>query len=91
MPTIASFYGIIIMMFWLDKEHNPPHIHAFYGEFEASFTINDGLILNGVFPKNEKRLVKQFVNRYKSELLKCGIVATTRNYRRWFRKENKYV
>ena len=44
MPTIASFYGIVIMMFLLDKEHNPPHIHAFYGEFEASFTFNDGSI-----------------------------------------------
>ena len=54
MPTIASFYGIVIMMFLLDKEHNPPHIHAFYGEFEASFTINDGEIMNGSFPKNGK-------------------------------------
>lgn len=69
MPTIASFYGIVIMMFLLDKEHNPPHIHAFYGEFEASFTINDGEIMNGTFPKNGKRLVKQFVSRYKTELL----------------------
>jgi hypothetical protein len=69
MPTIASFYGIVIMMFLLDKEHNPPYIHAFYGEFEASFTINDGEIMNGTFPKNGKRLVKQFVSRYKTELL----------------------
>ena len=69
MPTIASFYGFVIMMFLLDKEHNPPHIHAFYGEFEASFTINDGLILNGNLPKNGRKLVKQFVNSYKTELL----------------------
>ena len=69
MPTIASFYGIAIMMFLLDKEHNPPHIHAFYGEFEASFTIQSGDIMNGSFQKNGKRLVKQFVNRYKNELL----------------------
>ena len=69
MPTIASFYGIVIMMFLLDKEHNPPHIYAFYGEFEASFTISDGLILNGNFPKNGKRLVKQFINHHKLDLL----------------------
>lgn len=69
MPTIASFYWIVIMMFLLDKEHNPPHIHTFYEEFEASFTINDGIILNGNFPKNGRKLVKQFVNRYKTELL----------------------
>ena len=46
-----------------------PTIASFYGEFEASFTINDGEIMNGTFPKNGKRLVKQFVSRYKTELL----------------------
>lgn len=24
------------------KEHNPPHIHAIYGEQEATFFIKDG-------------------------------------------------
>ena len=28
MPTISSFYGIIILMHLTSKEHNPPHIHA---------------------------------------------------------------
>ena len=69
MPVIARFHGIVIKMYLRQKEHNPPHIHAFYGEFEASFTIQSGDIINGSFPKNGKRLVKQFVNRYKNELL----------------------
>jgi hypothetical protein len=38
------FYGIIIMMYLRDKEHNPPHIHAFYGDQAASFYIADGEI-----------------------------------------------
>ena len=67
------------MMFLLDKEHNPPHIHAFHGEFEASFAINNGEILNGIFPKNGKKLVKQFVNRYKIELLEMW---NTGNYKK---------
>ena len=54
MPTIASFYGIIIMMFFAKKEHNPPHIHAYYNEYEASFKIDDGKILTGDFPKMGK-------------------------------------
>ena len=69
MPTISYFYGIIIMMFLLDKEHNPPHIHAFYGEQEASFKIETGEILCGSFPRNGERLVKEFVLHYKDELL----------------------
>jgi len=40
MPTISVLYGIVITMFWQD--HNVPHIHAFYGEHEASFTIESG-------------------------------------------------
>jgi len=69
MPTISSFYGITIMMYLLDKEHNPPHIHAFYQDEEASFSIDDGTILNGTFPKNGSRLVKDFIKKYKSELI----------------------
>lgn len=42
MPTIASFYGIVIMMRLIGKEHNPPHIHAFYESYEASFLISTG-------------------------------------------------
>ena len=42
MPTISTFYGIIIMMYLRDKEHNPPHIHAFYGDEVASFFIATG-------------------------------------------------
>lgn len=32
MPTISTFYGILIRMFFND--HPPPHFHARYGEFE---------------------------------------------------------
>ncbi len=68
MPTISSFYGIIIMMYLFDKEHNPPHIHAFYGEFDASFRIDNGEILEGIFPKNGVKLVKEFIHIYQNEL-----------------------
>ncbi|MBM3392831.1 MAG: DUF4160 domain-containing protein [Betaproteobacteria bacterium] len=33
MPTISSFYGILILMYWDD--HAPPHFHARYGGEEA--------------------------------------------------------
>jgi len=37
MPEISRFLGIIIAMFYQD--HVPPHIHAKYGEFEITVTI----------------------------------------------------
>ena len=69
MPTISTFYGIVIMMYLKDKEHNPPHIHAFYGEHAASFYINNGEIFEGEFPKRAQKMVKEFVLKYKKELL----------------------
>ncbi|MBQ7641311.1 MAG: DUF4160 domain-containing protein [Acholeplasmatales bacterium] len=68
LPTISSFYGIFILMHLTRKEHNPPHIHAIYGDYEATFYIEDGEIYNGEFPKNGKVLVKEFILKYKNEL-----------------------
>lgn len=48
MPTISSFYGILIMMFW--KDHNPPHFHVKYGEYEALIGINDFSVIQGWLP-----------------------------------------
>jgi hypothetical protein len=33
MPLISSFYGILVYIYY--RDHNPPHIHAKYNEFEA--------------------------------------------------------
>lgn len=68
MPTIATFYGIIILMHLTRKEHQPPHIHAFYGEYEATFRIADGSLLYGKFPERGKELVKEFILIHKEEL-----------------------
>lgn len=69
MPTISTFYGIIIMMYLKDKEHNPPHIHAFYGEEAATFYISSGDIYEGNFPTRAKKMVKEFIAKYRDELL----------------------
>ena len=69
MPTISVFYGIKIVMYQIDKEHNPPHVHAIYGEFNASFLISSGELSKGAFPARASRMVKEFVSKYKEELL----------------------
>ena len=69
MPTISTFYGIIIMMHLRDKEHNPPHVHAFYGSYAATFFISNGEICEGVFPKRAQKMVKEFIEQYRTELL----------------------
>ena len=68
MPTISYFYGILVLMHLTRKEHNPPHVHAIYGEYEAVFLIENGEILFGKFPKSGAELVKRFILQYKNEL-----------------------
>lgn len=45
MPTISTFFGILIRMYFND--HAPPHFHAVYGEHEAVIAIETLLILEG--------------------------------------------
>ena len=70
MPTISVFYGIRIYFNLKNKEHEPPHVHAEYGEHEATFTLNDGELHNGSFPGKGKSMVKEFILQNKSELQK---------------------
>lgn len=69
MPTISYFNGIIIVMYLRNKEHNPPHIHAITNDFDAPFLIESGEIMEGVFPPKEKAMVKEFILKYKKELM----------------------
>ena len=68
MPTISNFYGIIIVMYLRDKEHNPPHIHAITQDFDAPFLISTGEIMEVFFPPKASMLVKEFILKYKKEL-----------------------
>lgn len=56
-------------MYLRNKEHNPPHIHAFYGNEAATFLISNGEILEGEFPVRAKRMVKEFIKIHQKELL----------------------
>ncbi len=63
------FYGIRIYMYQLDKEHNPPHIHATYGGKKASFNIANGEIIKGSIPFRAQKMVKEFITKYQNELI----------------------
>lgn len=67
MPEISRFLGIIIRMF-LD-EHNPPHFHAFYGNYKASFSIKKGEIIAGKFPVKQRAFIKAWALMHQKELI----------------------
>jgi hypothetical protein len=57
-PRISEFYGIAIYMYFQD--HNPPHFHAIYAEYEALIRIDNGELIGGRLPKTAGGLVEQW-------------------------------
>lgn len=70
MPVIARFYGITIKMYFMQKEHNPPHIHAIYGDYIGIFSISDGEMFEGDIPVKEQKKVQKFISFHKERLLR---------------------
>lgn len=69
MPVLSRFYGIIIRMYFQQKEHNPPHIHAIYGDSMAAVTISDGKVLEGELPGKALEMVREWISLHRDELL----------------------
>jgi hypothetical protein len=59
------FYGIIIRMY----AGQPPHIHAFYQDYKASFSIQTAQILEGNMPKDQTQMIQVWINLHKDELM----------------------
>jgi hypothetical protein len=67
MPTISIFYGLIIQMFW--EEHDPPHFHVRYAEYEALIGINDFSLIQGKLPAKALALSIEWAVLHQQELL----------------------
>ncbi|MEI0510284.1 DUF4160 domain-containing protein [Brachyspira intermedia] len=69
MPVISRFYGIIIKMYFQQKEHNPPHFHAIYGEYIGVIDINELKMIEGDLPNKACSLVLEWAKNNQDELL----------------------
>ena len=65
MAELSRFFGIIISMFGLD--HNPPHIHVRYSDFEAIITIHKEIV-KGEMPARILKLVLIWIDLHRDEL-----------------------
>jgi hypothetical protein len=66
MPIVSVFFGIVIRLYHAD--HNPPHFHATYGDFEAIIEVKTGKILGGSLPPKGRKLVEEWRKLHVSEL-----------------------
>ena len=69
MPDIARFYGMVIKMYFQQKEHNPPHFHVVYGEYMGVIDIQTLNMIEGDLPQKAVSLVKEWAQQHQDELL----------------------
>ena len=67
MPEISRFYGIIIKLFFAD--HQPPHFHVVYGEFNGIFNIDTLNMIEGDLPSRAKKMVVEWATVYQKDLI----------------------
>lgn len=66
MPEICRFYGIIISLYW--KDHNPPHIHFSYCDYECSMNVIDRIV-DGKAPAKIIIKVNEWLDLHEKEVL----------------------
>ncbi len=68
MPELSRFYNLVIRMLYADnRQHNKPHVHVFYAEYEASVGI-DGELLAGSLPAKQMRILSAWLAIHEDEL-----------------------
>ena len=68
MPELSRFAGIVIYMLFCDtQQHNKPHVHVYYGEYEASVGV-DGELLAGSLPRRQLKIVVGWLAFHEEEV-----------------------
>lgn len=68
MPTFSYFNGIKIKIY--SGDHRPPHIHAFYNEYEELLAIETLEIYEGWLPTRQHQLALDWLKNNQAEALK---------------------
>jgi len=66
MPVISRFLAIAIAILY--RDHDPPHFHAIYGEYEITVNIADGVV-TGQFPRRALFHVLEWYQQHRDELM----------------------
>ena len=70
MPEIARFFGIIIRMYAEPGvPHHRPHLHAYYQNMVAIYSIEPVEAIGGTLPLKEQRLVEAWAELHQGELM----------------------
>lgn len=68
MPRISTFYGVVIYMYWNERDHPLAHFHAFHAGRRASISA-DGIVLAGGLEPRALRFVQEWAALHRAEIL----------------------
>lgn len=51
-----------VKIYLYSRDHNPPHIHAIYAEYEALLVISSGEVIRGYLPKTQLEEVSEWLD-----------------------------
>ena len=73
MPTISEFFGISIVIRFID--HNPPHFHAYYQQNKISVEIMNGKV-RGEMSERALRMVLEWLDLHREEIMNAWELAS---------------
>ncbi len=69
MPVISRFYGLVIKMYFLASEHNPPHIHIAYDDREGVLDIITMKMIESKLPSKAEAMAIEWAKAHQEELI----------------------
>jgi hypothetical protein len=51
MPRISAFYGVVIYMYWNERDHPVAHFHAYHAGRRASVSAGGEVLAGGLEPR----------------------------------------
>ncbi len=68
MPRVSAFYGVVIYMYWNERDHPIAHFHAYHAGRRASVSV-DGNVLAGSLEPRALQFVREWANLRRGEIL----------------------
>jgi len=56
-------------MYFIQADHNPPHIHAIYSDYMGAIDIQTGEMLEGDLPAKALSMVQEWIGLHRDDLL----------------------
>ena len=66
MPRISAFYGVVIYMYWNERDHPVAHLHAYHAGRRTSVAV-DGTVLAGSLEPRALQFVREWAGLHVSE------------------------